>query len=53
MADNGNELVLSRSINAPVDKVWRCWVEPDLLKQWFCPLPCYVSDVRIDLQPGG
>lgn len=53
MADNGNELVLSRSIDAPVDRLWRCWVEPDLLKQWFCPAPWFVSEARIDLKPSG
>ncbi len=47
------ELKLERLIDAPVAKVWRCWAEPDLLKQWFCPKPWYVSDVRMDLCPGG
>lgn len=53
MSDNTHELVLSRVIDAPREKLWRCWTEPDLLKQWFCPKPWYVSEARIDLQPGG
>ena len=46
-------LTLDRVLDAPVEKLWRCWVEPGLLKQWFCPRPWYVSDVRMDLRPGG
>ncbi|MFN4024402.1 MAG: SRPBCC family protein [Hyphomonas sp.] len=46
-------LTLERTLEAPVAKVWRCWTEPKLLEQWFCPKPWYVSDVRMDLRPGG
>ena len=53
MADTANDLVLTRIIEAPRDNVWRCWVEPELLKQWFCPKPWYVSEARLDLRPGG
>ena len=45
--------ILDRVLDAPVKKLWRCWTEPGLLKQWFCPRPWYVSDVRMDLRPGG
>jgi uncharacterized protein YndB with AHSA1/START domain len=53
MTDAANDLILSRVLDAPRDKLWRCWVEPELLKQWFCPKPWYVSEARIDLRPGG
>lgn len=46
-------LKLERVLDAAVAKVWRCWTEPDLLKQWFCPKPWYVSEARMDVQPGG
>lgn len=48
-----NDLVLDRVLNAPRAAIWRCWTDPALLEQWFCPKPWYVSDVRIDLRPGG
>lgn len=48
-----NDLVLERVLNASRSALWRCWTEPDLLKQWFCPKPWRVSDVRMDLHPGG
>lgn len=47
------ELVLSRLIDAPRDKVYRCWTEPDLLKQWFAPQPFTTSEARLDVRPGG
>ncbi|HWL56495.1 MAG TPA: SRPBCC family protein [Paracoccus sp. (in: a-proteobacteria)] len=53
MIDAANDLLLTRVLNAPRQKIWRCWSEPDLLKQWFCPRPWYVSDVRMELRPGG
>ncbi len=34
-----HELVLTRLIDAPPEKLYRCWTEADLLKQWFAPLP--------------
>jgi uncharacterized protein YndB with AHSA1/START domain len=46
-------LTLDRILDAPVAKVWRCWTEGGLMEQWFCPKPWFVSDVRLDLRPGG
>lgn len=46
-------LELHRLIDAPRDAVWRCWTEPDLLKQWFCPQPWSVPHAEFDLRPGG
>jgi uncharacterized protein YndB with AHSA1/START domain len=53
MTDDTNDLVLTRVIDAPRAAVWRCWAEPELLKQWFCPKPWFVSQARMDLRPGG
>ena len=46
-------LALERVIGTSPEKVWRCWTEPKLLEQWFCPKPWYVTDAVIDLRPGG
>lgn len=51
--DPKHVLTLDRTLDAPAARLWRCWTEPDLLKQWFCPKPWYVSDATIDLAPGG
>jgi uncharacterized protein YndB with AHSA1/START domain len=47
------ELVLTRLIEAPREKLFRCWTEPELLKQWFAPLPYTTSVAELDVRPGG
>jgi len=47
------ELVLTRLINAPREKVYRAWTDPQLLKQWFAPKPYTTPVVEIDVRPGG
>ncbi len=47
------ELVLTRIINAPREKVFRAWTDPDLLKQWFAPLPYTTPKAELDVRPGG
>jgi uncharacterized protein YndB with AHSA1/START domain len=47
------ELVLTRLIDAPREKLFRAWTEPELLKQWFAPLPFTTPVAEIDLRPGG
>jgi uncharacterized protein YndB with AHSA1/START domain len=48
-----HELVLTRIIDAPREKVYRAWSEPDLLKQWFAPLPYTTPVAELDVRPGG
>ena len=31
--------MLSRLLDAPKEKLYRCWTEPALLEQWFAPKP--------------
>jgi uncharacterized protein YndB with AHSA1/START domain len=52
-ADGDRELVLTRLIHAPREKVYRAWTEPELLKQWFTPRPWTTPVVETDLRPGG
>lgn len=46
-------LHLDRQIDARPETVWRCMTDPDLLVQWFAPKPVIVSNVKLDLRPGG
>lgn len=48
-----HELKLTRLIDAPREKVFRCWTDPDLIPIWFCPPPWGVSRAEIDLRAGG
>lgn len=47
------ELVLTRLIDAPREKLYRAWTEPALLKQWFAPLPYTTPVAELDVRPGG
>jgi len=47
------DLVLERTLNAPRELVWRAWTDPELLKQWFGPKPYLISELEMDLTPGG
>ena len=48
-----NELVLSRLIDVPRNKLFRCWAEPALITQWFTPPPWKTVAAEIDLRAGG
>lgn len=50
---NARDLVLSRLIDAPRAAVYRCWTEPELLKQWFAPLPYTTPSAELNVRPGG
>ncbi|HEV2572098.1 SRPBCC family protein [Methylocella sp. CPCC 101449] len=47
------ELILTRVIDAPREKLYRCWTEPELMKQWFAPAPYTTPVVKTDVRPGG
>ena len=47
------ELSLTRIINAPPEKVYRAWTEPELLKQWFAPRPWTTPRAELNVRPGG
>lgn len=47
------DLKLERMVDLPAKKIWEAWTNPEILKEWFCPKPWYVSECKIDLRPGG
>jgi uncharacterized protein YndB with AHSA1/START domain len=53
MSKAHHELSITREFDVLRALVWRCWTEPELLKQWYCPKPWYVSKVVQDIRPGG
>jgi uncharacterized protein YndB with AHSA1/START domain len=50
---NKHELSLTRLLDAPADKLFRCWTTPELIKQWFAPRPYTTPVAEVDLRPGG
>ena len=47
------DLVLERTLDAPIDLVWKAYTDPMHLKQWFAPKPYEISECELDLKPGG
>jgi uncharacterized protein YndB with AHSA1/START domain len=46
------DLSLERIVDVSPAQIWAAWTTPELLKQWFCPLPWKTIDCEIDLRPG-
>lgn len=51
--DADRDLVLTRTIDVPREKLWRCWTEPELIVQWFTPPPWKTIHAETDVRPGG
>lgn len=47
------QLVLTRLIDAPREALYRAWTDPEMLKQWFAPLPYTTPRAELDVRPGG
>ncbi|MBE7462629.1 MAG: SRPBCC family protein [Planctomycetes bacterium] len=47
------DLVLERIVDVPPELVWAAWTNPEHLKEWFTPRPWTVSEVELDVRPGG
>jgi uncharacterized protein YndB with AHSA1/START domain len=47
------ELVIERVLDAPRDKVWEAWTDPEQFKKWWGPKDFTAPTVEIDLQEGG
>lgn len=46
-------LVLTRVFDAPPERVWKAWTEPDEFKRWWGPKGFTAPFCRIDLRVGG
>lgn len=48
-----HELKIELELDAPAEKLYRCYADPKLLQQWFAPKPWTIKSTDIDLRPGG
>jgi len=53
MTDISADFVISRVFDAPRDLVWKCFTEPEHMKQWWGPKGVTVVKSEMDLRPGG
>jgi uncharacterized protein YndB with AHSA1/START domain len=47
------ELVLTRIVEAPRERLFQGWTEPKLIPQWFAPAPLTTTVHEFDPRPGG
>ncbi len=45
--------MLTRIIDVPADKLFKCWTTPERMHEWFCPKPWTVSRAEMDIRAGG
>lgn len=51
--NDAKEFVFERTLNAPLDLVWKVHTEPDFLMSWWGPAGFKATYVKMDLRPGG
>jgi uncharacterized protein YndB with AHSA1/START domain len=49
----GRDLVLTRHINAPRERVYRAWTDPEWIVKWFTPAPWKTASAKMDVRAGG
>jgi len=47
------DVVVTRVFDAPVDLVWKAWVEPEMVKQWWGPEGFTCTLAEMDFREGG
>ncbi len=52
-APSGQEIVITRIFDAPRQRVWEAWTEPDKFMQWWGPKDYTSPTSKIDLRVGG
>lgn len=53
VAADPRTMFITRVFNAPVEKVWRAWTDPELVKQWWGPEHFTSPGAKIDFRVGG
>lgn len=50
---DAKEIIIERVFNASVEKVWKAWTDPEIVKKWWGPEGFYAPFIKIDLRVGG
>jgi uncharacterized protein YndB with AHSA1/START domain len=54
MADSADtDFIIARTFNAPRQRVWDAWTQPEMLGRWFGPKGSTTTVLRSELRPGG
>ena len=47
------EVKFERTYDASLEKVWKAWTDPEMLKQWWGPNNVIIPECEVDLRVGG
>jgi uncharacterized protein YndB with AHSA1/START domain len=47
------EVEFERTYDASLEKVWKAWTDPEMLKQWWGPNDVIIPECEVDLRVGG
>jgi uncharacterized protein YndB with AHSA1/START domain len=47
------EITIEPVFNAPLERMWKAWTDPEMLKQWWGPNNVTIPECEIDLRVGG
>ena len=50
---NKGEVNISRTFNAPLEKVWQAWTVPAMFEKWWGPRDFTIPHIEIDFKVGG
>jgi uncharacterized protein YndB with AHSA1/START domain len=48
-----NSVIVERSLDAPIDLVWKMWTDPEHFKAWYGPQGATIPVADFDLRVGG
>jgi len=48
-----SSFVISRTFDAPRERVWKAWTDPQALVQWWGPKGAGIRVIKLDFRPGG
>ena len=51
--DSRDAVVIERSLDAPVDLIWRMWTDPEHFKAWYGPSGAAIPVAKMDIRVGG
>lgn len=51
--ESQKEIVITRQFDAPRDKVWQAWTEPEKIEKWWGPRGFTTKVAEMNLSPGG
>lgn len=51
--EQANELVIERVFDAPRERVWEAWTDPEQMKKWWGPKDFTAPTVEMDVKEGG